>query len=208
MSVNRILQSACAVGVVVLVMVAAQLAADVSSQITDVGDLTRDPTAIAAVPWWTGAVSRLTNLCWAAAAALNALAARVAPPPHRRPLVLLTALCVMLGVDDTMLVHDSILPEHGVPEDLVLVLYAGVGVVLAGLWWTTSWRPAVRVAFFGGAAALACSVGADVLHNLPFAVEDGAKLLGTVAWCLCGAWAHTDMLALTRPQPAEPRPST
>lgn len=205
---TRTLQSACAVVLVVLLMAGTGLAADVSNRITEVGDLTRDPTAVAGVPWWTGAVSRLTNLCWAAAAALNALAARVAPPSHRGPLLLLAVLCATLAVDDTFLVHDSILPGRGVPEDLVLVGYVVVAVVLAWLWWTTSWRPTVLAAFFGGAAALAVSVGADVVHTLPYLVEDGAKLLGIVAWCLCGAWAHSDMLASSEAQRVEPRPST
>jgi len=202
------MQSAVAVVLVVLVMVATGLAAEVSGRISDVGELTRDPTAVAGVPWWTGAISRLTNLLWAAAAALNALAARAAPASHRSPLLLLAALCAALAVDDTLLVHESIMPGHGVPEDLVLVLYAVVALVLAGLWWTTSWRRTVLAAFFGGAAALAVSVGADVVHTVPLLVEDGAKLLGVVAWCLCGAWAHSDMLARATAQRLESRPRT
>jgi hypothetical protein len=205
---TRVLQSAVAVVIVVLVMVATGLAAEVSGRITDVGELTRDPTAVAGVPWWTGAISRLTNLLWAAAAALNASAARTAPTSHRPPLLLLAALCAALAVDDTLLVHESIMPGHGVPEDLVLVLYAVVALVLAGLWWTTSWRRTVLFAFFGGAAALAVSVAADVIHTVPFVVEDGAKLLGVVIWCLCGAWAHSDMLATGAAHRAVSRPRT
>jgi hypothetical protein len=45
---------------------------------------------------------------------------------------------------------------------------------------------------------LAVSVGADVVHSIPFLVEDGAKLAGIVAWCLCGVWAHSDMLERQR----------
>ena len=200
---NRIVQAACTVVVVVLVLVLTGVAAEVSSRIGDVGDLTRDPTAVAGVPWWTGSISRLSNLCWAAAAALNALAAQAAPRSHRRPLLLLAALCTMLAVDDTMLVHDAILPTHGVPEDLVLGVYAVVALVLAWWWWKTRWRPTVLFAFLGGAAALAFSVAADVVHTLPYLLEDGAKLLGIVAWCLCGAWAHADMLAERRRDPAQ-----
>jgi len=206
--VTRILQSACAVVAVVLVMALAGVAADVSSRITDVGELTRDPTAIAGVPWWTGAISRVTGLCWAAAAALNALAAKVAPASHRRPLLLLAVLCGLLGVDDTMLIHESFLPGHGIPEDVVLAGYAVIALVLAWWWFTTTWRRTVLAAFFGGAAALAVSVAADVIHTLPFVVEDGAKLLGVVVWCLCGVWAHSDMLAATAAQRVASRPRT
>jgi hypothetical protein len=172
------------------------MAAELSARIPDVGALTRDPTAVAGVPWWTGALSRITNLCWAVAASVNALAARVAPPSHRWPLLLLAALCALLAIDDTLLVHDSILRGRGVPEGLLLAFYAAAGVAVAGLWMTRSWSRAVVAAFVAGATGLAVSVAADVVHTIPFLVEDGAKLAGIVAWCLCGVWAHSDMLLL------------
>jgi hypothetical protein len=194
----RVLQSVGAAVVLALLLVSVGLAAEYSEKIADVSTLTRDPTAVAGVPWWTGSISRLTNLCWAAAASLNALATHAASPPHRRPLVLLSALCAVLAVDDTMLVHDSIMPGHGVPEQFVLVAYAVAGMVLAWMWLRTPWRRTVVVAFFTGAAFLALSVVADVVHSLPFLLEDGAKLVGIIAWCFCGAWAHADMLAIRR----------
>ena len=192
---SRAVQAACAAGLVVLVILAAVLAAETSDRVTDVGVITRDPTAIAGVPWWTGAVSRLTSLFWAAAAAVNFVAAQAAPPAQRRSLLLLAVLCVLLGMDDTFLVHDAILRTRGVPEALPFAVYAVIGLVLAVLWSRTSWRRTTTAAFIAGATALAVSVGADIVHTLPFALEDGAKLLGTVAWCLCGWWAHADSLA-------------
>jgi cytochrome bd-type quinol oxidase subunit 2 len=198
--VGRIVQAACAALLILLVLTGTGLAAEVSERIPEVSDLTRDPTAVAGVPWWTGVISRLTNLCWAVAAAVNAMAARVAAGRQRRALLLLAGLCAVLALDDTMLVHDSIMPGHGVPEDLLLLVYAVAGLALAVLWVRTSWRREVVGAFFAGAAALGLSVAADVVHSLPFLVEDGAKLTGIVAWCLCGVWAHSDMLRVVQPE--------
>ena len=205
------MQAGCAAAGILLLLAAVGLAAEASERISDVGTLTRDPTALAGVPWWTGAMSRLTNLCWAAAAALNGLAARAASSPHRRPLLLLAGLCAVLALDDTLLIHESILPGHGVPEDLAMVFYAGAGLLLAWLWWRTPWRRTVLAAFFTGGAFLALSVASDAAHVVPILVEDGAKLAGIVAWCFCGAWAHSDMLALRQEQQIEvtsgaPRP--
>ncbi len=101
--------------VVVVILLGAGLAPVLSGRVPDVGYLTRDPTAIAGVPWWVGAVSRLTNLGWVAAAVANLLAARVVAPARSRPL-LLGGLCAALAIDDTMLVHEGILPRLGVPE--------------------------------------------------------------------------------------------
>ncbi|CAN5748066.1 hypothetical protein BH20ACT6_BH20ACT6_07840 [soil metagenome] len=189
---SRTAQVVGAAGVVIVILVGAGLATSLSARILDVGDLTRDPTAIAGVPWWTGAVSRLTNLGWAVAATANILAGRVAAPSRRLPLLLLGLLCGALAIDDTMLVHEAILPRIGVPEDLLLAAYALAGLALAWSWFWSTWRAEVTAAFVAGAAALAVSVAVDLVSKELFLLEDGAKLIGVLAWCFCGVWAHSE----------------
>ncbi len=205
---SRPAQVLCAVLGVSLLMGGALLATVLFARVEDIGQFTRDATAIAGVPWWIGAISRLTNLCWAAAAAGNLMAAWEAAPSLRRPLLLLGLLCTVIAVDDTMLLHEVVIPQFGVPDKLLMGGYAVAGLIL-GWWWLRAaggiW---VRGAFFIGAAMLAVSLTADVVfHGLMgledssmlLAVEDGAKLFGVVAWCFCGAWAVRDDSLSERP---------
>ncbi len=175
-----------------LLLVLAGVTAAVSERIPDVGYLTRDTNAVAGVPWWAGVVSRLTNLAWAAAAALNLLSSRAALASLRRPLLLLGLLCAALALDDTMLVHEAVLPRLGVPEDLVLAVYAAAGLALFVGWFWSLRRTYVGAAFLAGAALLALSVAVDLVSSSLFLLEDGAKLAGVLAWCLCGVWAHSE----------------
>jgi len=36
-------------------------------------------------------------------------------------------------------------------------------------------------------------------------IEDVAKLIGVLAWCFCGAWAHSGRSAVTSPSPSAQR---
>ncbi len=198
---SRRVQVACALLAVVLIMGGTGLAAMLFERVEDVGQFTRDPTAVAGVPWWIGAVSRLTNLCWAVAAAANVLAAQRVVSSLRRPLLLLGLFCTAFAIDDTMLVHEAILPWFGIPGEVILGVYAVAGLAL-GWWWLRSTGDVwVRGAFFVGAATLAVSLSVDtIVHGVLgfedgsalLLVEDGAKLLGVVAWAFCGAWALCD----------------
>jgi len=186
---------------VCVILVGASMAVVMSERIPDIGHLTRDPTAVAEVPWWTGVLSRLTNLCWAVAATVNLVAARASVPSRRQPLLLLGVLSAAFAIDDAMLVHETVMPNLGVPEEFVLATYALAGLVLVRSWsgsWSW-WRTQVGAAFFTGAAMLAVSVAADAFGATALLLlEDGAKLIGVLAWCFCGVWAYSD-LSLERP---------
>ncbi len=202
----RTAQAVCALVFVVLLMGAASVAAAMLDRVPDVGYFTRDATSLTSVPWWTGAISRFISLCWAVAAtvnliAANLLAAGAALPKLRGSLLLLGVLCVVLAIDDTMLVHDAILRLRGVPEEPLFVAYALTCFVLA--WrFTSSWRTPIGAAFFIGAAMLAVSVAMDSVYallpiseNTVFLVEDGSKLAGVLAWSFCGVWAYSDRVS-------------
>ena len=186
-----------AVAVVAHMAGAAPAAAAVSAAIPDTGYLTRDPTSVGRVPWWAGSVSRLTNLAWASAATLAVVAGLVATPPRRRLLLLLGAFLAALTLDDTMMLHDAILPGRGIPEKLVVAGYATAGLALAWLWWPLR-STASGLAFYFGAGMFAVSVAIDVLIAKAYVPEDATKLLGLLAWGLCAWWTFTDGLAALR----------
>lgn len=186
-----------AVGVVAVMMVAVTAADAVSDRIPDTGFLMRDPTSVGRVPWYAGSVSRLTNLAWASAATLSVVAGLVATGPLRRRLLLLGAVVAALTVDDTLLLHDAVLPGRGVPERLVVGAYVVAGLALAWLWWPAR-RTAAGLAFYLGAVMLAVSVAIDLFIARAYVPEDGAKLLGLLCWGLAAWWLFTDELAELR----------
>lgn len=187
----RLAQVALAVASCVLLMAAVVTVTAVADRIPSTGHLLRDTTAVLEQPWWIGSVSRAINLLWAATAAVNILASRLVPPAHRRPQLCLGLLIGVLAVDDSLLLHDAALTAQGVPEGAILACYAVAGTLLA---W--AWRPLLRtpsgLAFFGGVTMLGASVALDVVFSNAYVLEDGTKLLGVLAWLLCGTWAFSD----------------
>ncbi len=187
---SRQTQVACTIAISCLVVAGAWVVANLSDQVPGVGALTRDPTAVAGVSWWVGSIGRLTNLCWAVASTVNILAAQVSVPSLRRPLLLLGGLCALLAVDDTLLVHEEVMPSAGIPEAPLLAVYPLAGVVLARWFWPLR-RTAVGAVFFTGAGMLAVSLAADAFLA-QLLVEDTLKLMGILMWCLGGVWAHSE----------------
>lgn len=101
--------------VVVLVIGAALYADFVSADVARVSNLTRDATAVIGVPWWTGVISRLTALGWAIAAVAAAAAGRHARTDQRSRLLFLGGLCGLSALDDSLLLHEEVLPSMGLP---------------------------------------------------------------------------------------------
>jgi len=190
--VTRYAQVLLAAFLVGLVLVAAFLADNVSADVTSVADFTRDPTAVAGVPWWTGAISRLTALGWIVAATAAILAGRRHAGTDQRPrLLFLGGLCGVSALDDSLLLHEEVLPSLGLPEEAFLVLYAMAGLVLGIMWVRSHQWTLIELTFFAGAVMLATSVVVDAFVNQAI-VEDIAKVIGVVAWAFCGLWAHED----------------
>ena len=173
----RLVATVLSAGVLLLALV--RLAAFAVGE--PVSNFTKDAVAVAEVPWYTGSVSLITCMVWAAAASLSLFVAWAAPATRRRMLSL-GAFTTLLAVDDAMLIHDQIGPGHGVPEILFPVVYAICALLLLREMLRGSTRP-VTVAFVLGVAFLAVSTAFDVVfHDLSILVEDGSKLLGALTW--------------------------
>lgn len=90
-----------------------------------------------------------------------------------------------LALDDAFLLHETVLPAFGVPQNLVLMTY----VVLGGLYMLGSWRVILRNDFWilaVGCGTLALSIAVDTIYHslLPTLVdlEDSAKFFGMFCW--------------------------
>ena len=190
----RLLAGALALGVLVLALV--RLAAFAVGE--PVSTFTRDADAVSEVPWYTGSVSLLTCMVWAAAAALSLFVAWVAPRTRRRTLFLGSFLLV-LAVDDAMQVHDQIGPAHGIPEKLFAPFYGVLALLLLREMLRASTRATV-VAFLLGAGLLGTSALFDVVfHDASFLVEDGSKLLGAVVWTTVPCLIYAETAARSAP---------
>ncbi len=169
--------SALVSGVLLLALVA--VAASVVGE--PISNFTRDAVAVADVPWYTGSVSLITCMVWAATAAMSFFVAW-AVPGARRPMLALGVFTLVLAVDDAMLVHDQIGPGQGVPEVLFPVGYASLALLV--LWEVVrgGTRTTISV-YLLGAALFALSLLLDqLLDDISIATEDSAKLLGVLVW--------------------------
>jgi hypothetical protein len=193
----RLLAWAISIGLLVLVLV--RLAASAVGQ--PISDFTRDTVAVAGLPWYTGSVSLLTCMVWAAAAALSLFVAWAAPETRRRTLSL-GAFTVLLAIDDSMQIHDQIGPGHGIPEKLFAPIYAVAALLLLREMLRGSTRATIT-AFLVGAGLLAVSVMFDVVfHDVSFLVEDGAKFLGALVWVTVPVLAYAESTTNRRLSPS------
>lgn len=154
------------------------------------GDLTRDPNAVSEYPPYTGFLSQAGLFFWSAAVAVCLFSAALAwiedrPMKVRAFLIASGLITLMLYVDDAFMVHESLLPHLGIPEEVAYGAY--LATVAAYLLYFS--RIILRSDFLVLAFALvffAVSIVGDELdlpHDLGrYFLEDSAKLIGAVAW--------------------------
>jgi TRAP-type C4-dicarboxylate transport system permease small subunit len=106
-------------------------------------------------------------------------------------------LCVWLGFDDMMMVHDAVLPGMGIPETAGLAVYAVIGIALVAWAFRPLRRERLGLTFLTGLALLGGSLVGDEAEDFfedripPLATflghaEDVVKFLAYVALChLC-----------------------
>jgi hypothetical protein len=154
-----------------------------------IGDLTRDPVAIADLPFYTGFLSQTGAFCWAGTLAICLFSAKVLPRDSdnlamKRFLVTSGLLTLVLGVDDVFLLYETLFHRLGVPEKATYASYAVFVLFYLARFFRTIIKTeyALLVMAFG---FFSISVGLDVLNPPginPYLFEDGAKLVGIVSW--------------------------
>ena len=155
---------------------------------------------------YDGAFSMLGIMIWSATASLACLSAIVLHRVGQRKeaVFALQAMILsgVLAIDDAYLFHEVVFPKVGVPQKLVLVAIAS----LALAYLVSNVRRLMRHEawlLFVSLSAFAFSVGIDQVYEsiepIYVVVEDGAKLLGIVAWFLfhLNAFADTLVSAVT-----------
>jgi len=150
----------------------------------------KEPVETLGGPGYVGWLAHLGSVVWLAGGASALLAGAVLRLERRRGagfLLAAGALTAALVADDLFLLHETVYPALGVPEEVV---YATYGVLLVTV--AARWRHDVGrhdAALLALALALwAASVGADVVQETRGALphhhllEDGLKLVGTALW--------------------------
>ncbi|WP_369131931.1 hypothetical protein [Modestobacter sp. I12A-02662] len=142
---------------------------------------TWDGSALGDLPWYSGSISLLNGMVWAAAAGLSLLVAWLSPQDRTR----LGALALFTGVlatDDALQLHVFAGPDNGIPQSWFVALYAVAGALLL-LLFLCGGRPGATAAFLLGFALLGVSAAFDeVAESEVSIVEDGTKLLGAITW--------------------------
>lgn len=171
---------------------------------TPTRDLTRDPTAIGEMAPWKGSLSLVASMLWASVATSMVVAVMTHDDSVDRPYFLgLLGVVALLGLDDSLLLHEEVLPAVGVPEPAVVGVYAAL--VVAFVAWRrrrlTARHPAPLLAAAAGLAASATAdvlfdaLGVDGLTNVATIVEDGPKLWGLLALATFAALEARDARA-------------
>ena len=177
-----------------------------------IGNLMRDPNAIADVPYYVGAVSNFGVLLWCAAAGVSrfGFAAARRCGADARFMLASAALRLLLMFDDLLMLHEAALPQiFGWPEKAILAAYGGAMLAYLAVYrrriLAYDW-PILGLAFalFAGSLALD-RLGIHSLTTVGELAEDGCKFLGAAMWLTFQArtaWQITCSIAIKDSSPA------
>lgn len=170
--------------------------------------LLRDPMAIARDPelccaYYSGAVSNLGVLLWAAAASIAAFAASLTPAKDtRRFLIATSAVTAFLMIDDLFMLHEEALPQLGAPEPVVYAFYLAGAAAYGLVYFRRILGERAALAILA-AFAMAASLIEDqtkILWPIHDFVEDGAKLVAVYCWFLFVSMRSRDALRASQRQ--------
>lgn len=152
------------------------------------GQLTRDIVVISDLPVYSGFMSQLTIFIWAITVGfcfLNYQLAKKLKFAHKFYLNCLL-LTLLLGIDDTFLLHEAIFPKFGISEHLVYLSYI-VYLLLILIIFKNKIIESQFVFLFVSLTFFAISVFFDVTNGLgidAYITEDGTKLVGVIFWAV------------------------
>jgi hypothetical protein len=140
-----------------------------------------------------GMASNIGVLYWTVGAACCGFAAAVlwhsaAPRPKVLMLTQAALLTGFLGVDDLIMLHDSVFPRFGVPEMVTFGVYGLLGVAYLVLNWRLILQEEPGL-FAAAVGFLLLSLGVDASGNderllWKHVLEEAAKLMGIAGWCV------------------------
>lgn len=153
------------------------------------GNLTRDPTAVAGYPIYTGFLSQIGIFLWSATA--SAILSCVAFHPKtknslkfHRFLAVSGMLTILLGLDDMFLLHESFFPYIGIPENVIFACYLAFILLYLIRYFhvilETDYTVLGMALVFFGLSIVLDIVNPQFLEAYIF--EDGAKLIGILSW--------------------------
>lgn len=156
-----------------------------------IGDMVRDPTAVAGVSIYIGFLSQFGIFFWAGAATVclfSAIVLRPGPGRYDTRFFLLMSglLSLILGFDDVFLLHEAFFPHIGIPELFIFSCYG----LFVFYYLLRFYRTILNTDFLLLGMALgffALSVLLDLLDPQfldPDLWEDGAKVVGIVSWLI------------------------
>jgi len=178
-----------------------------------------DPAYLSGEPWYTGVVSDIGVLGWASAT-VTALwggwvAHQTGRPTAARFLRAAAVVSVVLLADDLLQLHADLLRSTGLPKPLRQLL-----IVLPAVAWLVRYAADIArtrwIVLVGALAGFGASLVADGLlapgSTTGLFLEDGAKLLGVLAWTQYLVLTSLDIMRSTirdaaRPSAAPDAPS-
>jgi hypothetical protein len=162
-----------------------------------------DPVSTARLPWYTGLLSNVGVLTWCVAATTAAMTAVATHVAGRSAATRLfaggAAVSAVLLADDLLLIHSGLPGVVPLPK---VVFELGLGGLVV-LWIATNRAEVLRTRYHllvAAAVALGVSVAVDTLRSDSVAAlvaEDGAKLLGILAWATYFVATGRDVLRST-----------
>ena len=140
-----------------------------------------------------GMASNIGVLYWAVGAACCGFAAavlrgRTGVKPKARMLAQAALLTGFLGIDDLIMLHDSVFPRLGVPEMVTFGVYGLLGLSYLVMNWRLILQEEPWL-FLAAVGFLVVSLGVDATDNKAQLLwkqllEEGAKLMGIAGWCV------------------------
>lgn len=151
--------------------------------------LTRDITAIADLPIYTGILSQIGIFLWIATAAICLFVSQIiSDRTHYNYMVASFSITFYLGLDDAFMFHESILPSIGIHQKIVILIY--VIMILFFIW---KFRRTILasdyllmgLAFFSfGLSVIIDNLFWDQSALITNLIEDGAKFVGILTWLI------------------------
>jgi hypothetical protein len=179
-----------------LVAVGIQDKVPVHELMRDTNALAREAGTGTAIHAYTGAVSNLGILLWCAAASITVFTSAILRALNRSPRLVVFLFCaflltLVLTLDDCFQIHEVVSYTIGVPDTLILVVYALLGIVFMLSFWPEIMNTdyvllLVSIGMFAISFAVDTVDPKDAVNAVIgpryHLFEDGPKLIGISTW--------------------------